>query len=502
MNRRLLLTLLGFAMWSIGVASPAAHASDLVADLDQFIQRAQVEWGVPGVAVAVVQDDRVLLLKGYGVRRLGEPGSVDENTIFQLASNSKTFTAAALGVLVDEQKVGWDDLVISRLPEFIVQDPYPTRYMTVRDLLAHRTGLPAFGGDLLNPLGYTRAEILARLPELAPAYSLREVAQYSNVAFMVAGEVAGRVDGTSWERVVQSRLLDPLGMSRSGTSFANLSRDANVAANHAGVGGVTRVIPPSNSDTLGAAGSVSSTAADMARWLRMLLADGSLDGRRILRPTTIQQMFAPSMVAEPGFTELPPISAETGFFYGLGWDSFHYGGPWVIEKAGALDGVRTVVTLVPAKKLGIAVLANLNITVLPEAVRAYFLDRSLGLPDDAIQTGIRERAAALQALLTSPSPPKDAAPPSRPLAEFAGSYENPLYGRFSVVLENGALVVEGGPARYRAKLDHWSYDTFLLSWPSVNLLPEQLTFTIGADGKAAGFDSESLGHFVRAPSGA
>src|SRR5262249_42802767 len=202
------------------------------------------------------------------------------------------------------------------LPAFVVQAPYSTRYMTVRDLLAMRTGLPAFGGDILQSLGYSRAEILARLPQLAPAYSLREVAQYSNIGFMVAGEVAGRVDGTSWERVVQSRLLDPLGMRRSGPTFANLSRDANVSANHAVVGGVTRVIPADNQDTLGAAGGVSSTAADMARWLRMLLANGTLDGQRILRPETVQQIFAPSMVAEPSFTELPPISSETGFFYG------------------------------------------------------------------------------------------------------------------------------------------------------------------------------------------
>jgi CubicO group peptidase (beta-lactamase class C family) len=496
MKKRFLASI-SVALWSIGFGSAAARAAEPIADLDQFIRQAQVEFGVPGVAVVVVQDDRVLLLKGYGVRQLGEPGTVDENTIFQLASNSKLFTAAGLGTLVDEKKVGWDDTVITRLPEFVVQDLYATRYMTVRDLLAHRTGLPAFGGDFLQPLGYSREEILARLPELAPAYSLREVAQYSNIAFMVAGEVTGRVDGTSWERVVQSRLLDPLGMSRSGTGYANLSRDANVSANHAVIGGVTRVIPASNQDTLGAAGGVSSTAADMARWLRMLLANGTLDGHRILRPETVQQIFAPSMVAEPSFSELPPISADTGFFYGLGCACYHYGGQWVIEKGGALDGVRTVVELVPAKKLGIAVLDNLNLTPLPEAIRAYFLDRFLGLPDEQNQQGIRERAAALQQLIAPPSPPKDAAPASRPLSEFTGTYENPLYGRLSITLEDGALVVEGGPAHYRGKLDHWSYDTFLLSWPSVNWQPEPEPFTIGADGKAIGFDSEALGHFTR-----
>ncbi len=185
-------------------------------DLDAFITKTLPEYGVPGAAVAVVQDGKAVMVKGYGVREIGKRAPVDENTIFQLASISKVFTGATVATLVDEGKLGWDDTVSSHVPEFVGYDPYMTRHLTVRDLLAQRTGWPQFIGDILGDMGYDRAEILYRLRFLKPAYSLREVAQYSNPGFFLAGEVAARVGNARWEKLVQDRLLKPLKMSRSG----------------------------------------------------------------------------------------------------------------------------------------------------------------------------------------------------------------------------------------------------------------------------------------------
>jgi CubicO group peptidase (beta-lactamase class C family) len=372
----------------------SALANTPLDGFDTFLEGAREDWNVPGVAVAVVKDDEVVYLGGHGVRRVGEPGKVNENTIFQLASVSKTFTAASLGVLVDEGKLGWDDTVVSHLPGFMLQDPYATTNATVRDLLAHRTGLPAFTGDLLGDLGYNRQEVLARARYLTPEGTFRETANYSNVGFLTAGMVAEKVAGLAWEDMVRTKLFRPLGMTRSGFGRASLEAP-NVSANHADTPGeAVRAVPPADSDVFTPAGGVTSTAHDLARWMRMLLAEGQFNDTRVLQVATVQAMFTPAMVSQPSFSETAPIGADTGFDYTLGWATYYYKGHKVMEKGGALSGVRTVV-LVPDQKLGVAVLANSNLTMLPEAVRAYILEAYLGASGRDLQSEIKAQHAAL-----------------------------------------------------------------------------------------------------------
>src|SRR6266481_8619945 len=230
----------------------AAAGNDPVVDLDAFITRALKEYQVPGAAVAVVQNGKVALLKGYGVRDVTKPGAVDENTIFQLASVTKTLTGVAAGTVVDEGKLDWDKPIFNYLPEFVGYDPYMTRFLTERDLLAQRTGWPAYRGDELDSFGYDRAEILRRLQFFKPRYSLREVAQYSNPGFFVAGEVAARCAKQSWNDLVEQRLFKPLEMSRSGTQTKDL-KDNNLSAAHALIDGKMQVVEPSILDMTGAA---------------------------------------------------------------------------------------------------------------------------------------------------------------------------------------------------------------------------------------------------------
>src|SRR6266699_1061763 len=400
----------------------AAAGNDPVAELDSFITRALKEFQVPGAAVAVVRDGKVALVKGYGVRDVTKAGAVDENTIFQLASVTKTLTATAAATVVDQGKLDWDKPIFNYLPEFVGYDPYMTRWLTERDLLAQRTGWPAFTGDQLDSFGYDRAEILRRLRFFKPRYSLREVAQYSNPGFFLAGEVAARASGQSWNDLVEKRLFKPLEMSRSGTVIKAL-QDPNATAAHALVDGKIVVVEPSELDVTGAASSGTSPAADMSKLMLMFLNKGTYNGKRILKPETVAEIFKRSMVSPIDFTDLPPISDATGFYYGLGVGSYDYAGHQIIEKGGALAGVRTIIVLVPDKNAGIIVLANLNLTAFPEAVRAYFLSQLLGIDPETDQKEILARNMQLKQLFAPPPAPKNPGKFNGTLQSLVGVYE-------------------------------------------------------------------------------
>jgi CubicO group peptidase (beta-lactamase class C family) len=486
-----------FLLMAIWVAAAPAYGEPDTAELEAFIRKARAEYGVPGVAVALIHKDRIILLKGYGTRRWGDPAQVDENTIFQIASNTKPFVAAALGIQVDAGKIRWDDTVVQHLPGFALKEPYPSYFATIRDLLAHRTGLPAFRGDLLGNLGYSRDEVLRRVRLIEPDHSFREQAAYSNIGFFIAGQVLGKTAETTWEDFVRQRLLTPLGMNRSG--FSERLDDENVAAGHAIIADKMQIISRNKDNILGAAGALTSTAADMVPWMRLQLSGGTYEGRPLILPKTVREMHLPSMVMRPGFSELPPIDLDSGFSYGLGWGTYSYKGHMVVEKGGALEGVRSVVVLVPDAGLGITVLANLNLTALPEAIRAYVLEQYLGNSRRDLQQEIRERAVKLKEMVKPPTPPAKKAPPSHPLSTYTGLFKSELYGNFVIVQTGNDLLIKAGPAQYPGKLRHWANDTFILTWPLVNAGIQEVTFTIGPSGETASFSTESLGEFKRVP---
>jgi CubicO group peptidase (beta-lactamase class C family) len=491
-----LTSLLTLALLSSRPLAPAASENDAIQGLDAFITRALKDYQVPGAAVAVVQNGKSVLLKGYGVRDVTKPGAVDENTIFQLASVTKTLTGAAAGTVVDEGKLDWDTSVFNYLPEFVGYDPYMTRYLTERDLLAQRTGWPAYTGDALDSFGYDRAEILRRLRFFKPRYSLREVAQYSNPGFFLAGEVAAAASQQSWNDLVEKHLFKPLEMSRSGTRTKDL-QNANATVAHALVDGKVVVVEPTKLDTTGAASSGTSTAADMSKLMLMFLNKGAYDGKQILKPETVEEIFKRSMVSKIDFTDLPPISEQTGFYYGLGVGSYDYAGHQIIEKGGALAGVRTILVLVPDKNAGIVILANLNLTAFPEAVRAYFLNRLLGLDPEAGQQEIFADNEKLKKLLAPPPAPKNPGKFNGTLQSLAGIYENDYYGRCEILQDGDALKAQCGPAKYPATLKHWNNGAFLLQFPGATQVPSITTFMIGEDGNAEGFANEAFGVFTR-----
>ena len=496
MHRLAPITLLAMALLVFGKSAIGVQENDAMANLDAFITRALKQYQVPGAAVAVVQNGKVALLKGYGVRDVTKPGAVDENTIFQLASVTKTLTAAAAATVVDDGKLDWDKPIFNYLPEFVGYDPYMTRWLTERDLLAQRTGWPAFTGDQLDSFGYDRAEILRRLRFFKPRYSLREVAQYSNPGFFLAGEVAARASGQSWNDLVEKRLFRPLEMSRSGTVIRAL-QDPNATAAHALVDGKIVVVEPSELDVTGAASSGTSTTADMSKLMLMFLNKGTYKDKRVLKAETVEEIFKRSMVSKIDFTDLPPISDKTGFYYGLGVGSYDFAGHQIIEKGGALAGVRTIIVLVPDKNAGIVILANLNLTAFPEAVRAYFLNQVLGIDPETDQKEIFARNEQLKKLMSPPPAPKDPGKFSGTLQSLVGLYENDYYGRCEIVQDGDALKVRCGPAKYPATLKHWNNGAFLMQFPGATQTPTVTTFMIGEDGKAESFENETFGIFTR-----
>lgn len=467
--------------------------SDSIEKLDHFIENARIKSKVPGVAVVIVQGDKIIFAKGYGVCHYDRPEKVNENTIFQLASVSKTFASAGLGIQVDKKKLKWDDEIVIHMPQFVLKDPYSTRYATARDLLAHRTGLPAFGGDLLGKLGYQPNEILYRVRFINPATSFRNKALYSNVGFFIAGQLLEKLSNDTWENTIQRTLLEPLQMTRSG--FAVNLQNINSSCYHAEIDGKIQAIFPDPSVAFVAAGGVTSTAKDMGNWMIMHLNNGVFEGKQILQSETLREMFLPSMASKISFTELPPINEYSSFSYGLGWDNYNCNGKYIVEKAGALDGIRTVVTLVPELKIGICVFANLNLTVLPELIRAKFLETYLNFHDDKLEAEFEKHQKELAKIVEAPAKLKEALPLGHPLEKYTGSFYSELYGEFIITEENHHLVVNAGPAHLKGTLNHWSNDTFILKWPLVNSGNELLTFTFGENGKATVMEGDSLGTF-------
>jgi len=491
--------ILGFVLVLIlaaGCTQPQAGTQPTTEKLDgfdAFVTQKLAEYEVPGAVVGIVENDTVIYLKGYGVRELGKPETVDPDTRFQIASVSKYVTAGAVGSLVDEGKLDWDTPVVAYLPGLVLEDPYVTRHVTLRDLLAHRTGFRHFDGDLLGRLGYTNSEQLSRLRYLDLGYSFRETYSYSNAGFFIAGEAAATVDNRSWEDLTDARIIRPLNMTRSGAHPETLYLDDNHVSGHAGTPGNITTIPLEEAG-FPAAGQVVSTGRDMTQWLRMMLNNGSVDGTHVLTPETVKEIHAASLVAGRS----GPLNDLNGAV-GLGSDSYHFLSERVIEKNGALDGVRAIVILIPGKNAGLVVIANKQLTVFPEALRDEFLERYIGRSGVDLQAREKINQQGWYSLLRSIEVPKDVKPATIAPSAIAGTYTSNLYGTMIVSegADAGNMTVHLGPVRYYGTLMHQTGDTWYLSWPNPDDNVGYLTFTAIPSGTITGITSDEFGPFTR-----
>ena len=473
------------------VLFPAAQGAP--PDVDAWVLRTMKTFEVPGISLAIVKNGAVVVARGYGVKKLGDPAPVDDRTLFGIASNTKAFTATALGMLVDEGKIRWDAPVIDYVPSFQLSDPYVTREMTVRDLLVHRSGLGLGAGDLLwwPSSTYDRKEIMRRLRYIPLATSFRSAYAYDNVLYLVAGEVIETVSGRSWEDFVATRILTRVGMTTSNVRHSDATKGGNVATPHARVDGMVRPIAPFDSDNTNPAGGINSNAVDMAKWMIVQLDEGRLpDGTALVQPGTARQLT--TMVTPMPLGGVPPEVPElrpnfNG--YGLGFELRDYRGHKLVTHTGGLPGYVSRVAMIPDARLGVAVLTNQESGAAFESIVEHVLDAYLAAPAkdwiaafDAIEKRGRQQAAAATGAAATA---RDAASkPSLPLDRYAGRYRDAWYGDLTISRKGAGLAIafERTPS-LTGTLEHWQHDTFVARWTDRELRADAfVTFALTPDG--------------------
>ncbi|HEV7473590.1 MAG TPA: serine hydrolase [Pyrinomonadaceae bacterium] len=496
MHRRLTHWLLFTALFLAFV--PALRAQDLDAklkEIDDYAAKAGADWRVPGFAIAIVKDDKIVFAKGYGLRELGKPEAVDKDTLFAIASNSKAFTSAALATLIDEGKLRWDDPVTKYLPSFQLYDPYVTREMTVRDLLSHRSGLATFGGDLLwYESSYSRAEIIRRVRFLKPTSSFRSRYGYQNIMFLTAGEIVPVITGKTWDDYVRDKFFVPLGMTRTTTNYKQLLATPNIATPHNEREGKINVIRYGSADNVGGAAAINSSVADLAQWLRLQLGRGTYEGKKFFSADRSREMWTPNTIVG-GISERAEKFNPTVHFnlYGLGWGLNDYQGHKVASHGGGLDGMVSRVAMMPEENLGLVILTNSE-SGLASVLSNKIFDVFLGVPKrDWSADGLARQKQGAEMAKAEEKLVEDSrvanTKPSLPLAAYAGTYTGAMYGDATVTEENGKLVVRlAASPNFVGDLQHWHFDTFSVKWRDSIVYPFGrgfVTFVIDPKAKAA-----------------
>jgi len=459
--------------------------------------------GVPGLAIAIVEDGKTTLARGFGVRQLGSTVPVDGDTLFPTGSTGKAITVAALATLVDDKKIKWDDKVIDHLPGFQMYDPWVTREITIRDLLTHRSGLGYGAGDLLfvPRSKLSRAETVHRVRYLKPATSFRSTYAYSNLMYVVAGQLIEQVSGKTWEDYTREHVLRPAGMAVSTThnedNFATANRAYPHARMNGGLRGAGDPVRLDERDDLGRnaapAGGIASSANDLARWLQVQLGAGATpEGKRVFSAETHAQMWTPSMPMPTG--PMPPelklIESKLSS-YGLGWDLMDYRGARMIWHGGAVFGFGTAVVLLPEQNVGFAIAINSEDGELVRGLMYELADHYLDKPKaDWPATFQAYKAKKVRQGLELVKA-KEARPvkstPSLPPASLVGTYADPWYGKLAITREKSGLRVDfTSTQRMAGRLEHWQYDTWITRFDDQALEPAYLSFAFDKDGKVQG----------------
>ena len=456
---------------------------------------------VPGAWVAIVEGDKATHARGYGIRALGTTERVDADTLFQIGSTTKAFTAAALAILVEDGKIGWDDRVIDHLPGFRMYDPWVTREITIRDLLVHRSGLGPGQGDLMfvPSTDISRADLVRRIRFLKPKTSFRSAYAYDNVLYAVAGQLVEEVSGQTWEDFVEARIFAPLGMKSAVTNDGDRLTAPNRAFPHGRVGELRGVGAQQQLDekkvalgaNVGPAGAIATGANDIARWLQLQLAAGQLSGseERLFTADSAREMWQP-VVPVPVTPFPPPLADAAPQFrsYALGWTVQDYRGHKVIQHGGGTLGFRAIVAVLPEKNVAWAIAMNSEDNEFTIGLHYELLDHYLGLPKRdwprAFKDFLDARNAAGVEAQRAAAAGRPKSSPSLPLAGYAGEYADAWYGPIAIAESNGSLTIDFKQTPgMTGPLEHWAYDTFVARWPDPLMEPAFVTFALDAAGK-------------------
>lgn len=479
--KRFLLSLLVFVAIQL---QPVLGQPPLPENFEEWIRIGMEQWEIPGMAIAIVKDDSVVFARGYGVRKLGEEEPVDENTMFGIASVSKNMTAASLALLVDDGSVAWDDRVRDHLPWFKLEEPWVSDEVRIRDLLIHRVGVGRMLGNRLQFMtSEARDELIYRMRYHEFEQPFRSNYVYSNVMFMVAGEIVAAVSGMSWDEFMAERLFRPVGMGNTNTSVNDIAGDENAAWPHQYIKGEVKTIPRRNWDNAAPAGGVNTSVYEAAQWLRMQLDEpGIYDGDRIISSRSMREIHRPQIAL--------PIRNPYGdqVSYGLGWRISEYEGNRMLEHGGATDGMNTSAAMLPEHNLGIIVVTNV-FNLFREAVVNRVFDAYLEIPErdwnelywNHYQMQYAEATEKRNEIHSSR---KEGTGTTLDQSAYTGSFYDDLYGKVEVKNgENGLELHFWDDPDLVADLEHWHHDTFRAVWRNPAQREEFMHFTLNRDGQ-------------------
>ncbi len=472
--------------------------------IDSLVSLTLKTFDVPGIAVAVVKDGKVVHAKGYGVRSLNTKLPVDENTLFGIASNSKAFTSAALGMLVDEGKLRWDDKVTDYIPEFKMYDPYVTDAFTIRDLLTHRSGLGLGAGDLMFfPDGntFTRKEIIYNIRYLKQVSGFRTKYDYDNNMYIVAGEVLAKISGLSWEEFIEQRIMKPLGFTTSAASYGRV-KDKNIIDAHAPMDGIVKAIPHDWSETANAAGGILSNLTDMSKWIIMQMNNGKYGdslNKRLFSEAVHEEMWTPQTII--------PVRSNPTYnthfsSYGLGWALNDVKGYKEASHTGGLLGTVTQVTLLPELKLGIIVLTNQQSGAAFSAISNTVKDSYLGISgknwvkayhDRVVSNEINAKKITDEVWSTINAALKNNKP--KPVDSlFTGIYTDKWFGNINITRkDNGLWFSSEKSPRLNGSMTPYKGNTFIIKWTDRSFDADAYAlFSLDNEGKATGLTMKAI----------
>ncbi|MFA7228885.1 MAG: serine hydrolase [Melioribacteraceae bacterium] len=449
---------------------------DKIKKIDEFITKAMNDWKMPGFSVAIVKNDSVIFAKGFGVRDVKENEPVDENTLFVIASCSKAFTTASLATLVDAGRLKWDDPVTKYLPNFQMYDPWVTREMTVRDLVTHRSGLATFSGDFLwLSSSYDRKEVIRRARFLKPTSSFRSRYGYQNIMYITAAEIIKSVTDTTWADYVRARILNPLGMDHTNTSYSLFNEDDNAAEAHYYKEGQMKIYSDVQLDNAHGALGLNSSALEMAQWIRLQLGRGVYNKQRIFSERQSMEMWSNQMFQGNGN-------------YGLGWGISYRNGKKTLSHGGGMPGMISQVTIVPEENFGFVLLSNLEVGMVG-AVNNYILDIMTDTEPKDYEKLILDGYAKRQEMFDKEILRREEirardSKPSLALEKYCGIYEDKMYGKAEVTIKNSSLFLQFVPSpTFRGELKHYQYDMFQIDWEDEFLTRGYIKFDLGFKGE-------------------
>jgi CubicO group peptidase (beta-lactamase class C family) len=496
--KRILLIILALGSITIQAQTPEAK---LIKEFDAYVEKSRKQYQVPGLAITVVKDGKVLLKKGYGVRQLDKPEAVNDQTLFACASTTKAMTATCMAMLVDEGKISWDDAVIKHLPDFQLYDPYVTRDLKIRDLFTHNSGVG--NTDFLwGVMDISSDEVLKRMNQVQPTYSLRSSFIYQNIFYVYAGKVIEKVSGSPWEVFIKKRIFEPLGMTRT-YPHLQMVNDANQSSEHYWVDGKIAVISRTNADAIGPAGSVWASVDDMSKWAICMLDSSKYAGGRLVKPATWAELFKPQVIVPADeFYPTAQLTKPNWTTYSLGWFQQDYKGKKVNFHTGSLAGETAINGQLPESKLGVYVFGNLDHAEVRHALmfKAFDVFALGGTRDWSSEFQMLYKNLGQQYEQKQKEQDLQRIPNTKPslaLTEYAGKYASDLYGEIIVTTDGNSLNLAINNV-VNAKLDHWHYDTFSGWYDKRWWGKTKVQFKLNAAGRATTLEVEGM-EFTRVP---